>query len=372
MVEPTPFSTTTALPLAVDLDGTLIRSDVFTDSILRFVLASPLNCFVFIGWMAKGLAYAKARVAEAAPFDPAALPYDQRVAAWLLQERGRGRRVVLATAADERAARAVAAHVGLFDEVYASDGQTNLKAARKAARLSAAFPEGYVYAGNETPDLKVWSAAAGAVVVNAGASLVGAAAALTAIERTFPPTHNRLAAFVDALGARYWAANALVFVGLLTGQGWSDPDAWRWAIAAFFAVSFTASSIHLGKDIAAIDADRGRGRDRPFASGALSPLAGVAGAPLLLAFGLTLGGLAHVAMLVALHAIVLALYTFWLRGKFLAGEVAQAALYTLRVVIGGAAAASSNGLFGFSCFFFLSLALMRVIAKGWAHPADDD
>src|SRR5262245_17107120 len=115
MDQPTPSSKTTALPLAVDLDGTLIRSDVFTDSILRFVFASPLNGFAFAGWMGKGLAYAKARVAEAAPFDPATLPYDPRVVAWLGEERARGRRIVLATAADERAARAVAGHVGLFD-----------------------------------------------------------------------------------------------------------------------------------------------------------------------------------------------------------------------------------------------------------------
>src|SRR5262245_24488337 len=155
-----------ALPLAVDLDGTLIRSDVFADAVVRFVFGGPWNAFVLLRWIAGGRAYAKARVAESAPFDPATLPYDERVVEWLRTERASGRRLVLATASDVKAAQPVAAHVGLFERVFASDGVTNLKSRNKGEALARAFPEGFVYAGNAGADLDVWTRASRAVLVN--------------------------------------------------------------------------------------------------------------------------------------------------------------------------------------------------------------
>lgn len=162
-------------PLAVDLDGTLMRGDVFMEAMMRFVFANPLRLPKLIGWLMRGRAYAKAQLEAATPTDPASLPYDDRVLAWLKEERARGRTIVLATAADQISAQAVADHVGVFDGVFASDGATNMKSRRKAERLTEAFPEGFVYAGNETADLKVWAAAQRAVVVNAPGGLAAAA-----------------------------------------------------------------------------------------------------------------------------------------------------------------------------------------------------
>lgn len=173
------------MPLAVDLDGTLIRGDVFADTLMRFLVANPLRVFLFAWWLRKGRPHAKARLASAAPVDPGRLCYNEELVAWLREQRARGRTVVLATASDERAARAVAEHVGLFDDVFASDGETNLKSSRKAERLASAFPEGFVYAGNEMADLTVWARASAAVVVNAPEGLVRRVRASFVIERSF-------------------------------------------------------------------------------------------------------------------------------------------------------------------------------------------
>ena len=135
------------LPLAVDLDGTLIRADIFTRQLLAFATRTPWRLPQMPFWFVRGRAYVKARLAAYAP-DPAALPYDERVVAWLRAEKARGRTIVLASASDRSAVEAVAKHVGLFDRVFASDGRTNLKSRRKAEALRAAFPQGFVYAGN--------------------------------------------------------------------------------------------------------------------------------------------------------------------------------------------------------------------------------
>lgn len=355
------------LPLAVDLDGTLVHGDAFFEGILRMLFASPLNLFVFLGWLMRGRAYAKARIAERFPIDPAILPYDPRVVEWLRAERARGRTIALATASDERVARAIADHVGLFDAVFASDGKTNLKSTRKAERLARAYPQGFVYAGNEGADIKVWRAAAGAVTANCSPALHTSATRTCAVERNFPREGNGLVAFVRAIRPQQWVKNLLVFLPMLVGQGWTDMGAWFSALIAFGALSLSASAVYLVNDAADIDADRvhPRKRTRPFASGALSPAWGLAGALVLLAGGLALATFAQVVTLTLLYLAVTTAYTFVLKRVALVDVFTLAGLYTIRIILGGAATTyfASDWLLAFSCFFFLSLALVKRVAE---------
>jgi phosphoserine phosphatase len=177
---------TKQLPLAVDLDGTLAHGDVFARALWRYCQERPWHVPVLAVLILRGRPHVKAKLARRYPLDAARLRYDERVLAWLREERARGRVIALATAADERDAKAVAAHLGLFDRIFASDGRTNLKAERKAERLAEAFPQGFVYAGNERADLKVWATAKRAVIVNASPALEREAHKRFDMERVFP------------------------------------------------------------------------------------------------------------------------------------------------------------------------------------------
>lgn len=174
------------LPLAVDLDGTLIRCDLFSRAMLTFCSARPLNVLVLMSWLLHGRAHAKAKLAALCPVDAATLPYNEALLAWLREQKAEGRTLALATAFDRVGAEAVADHLGLFEYVLASNGRVNLKSHAKAARLHATFPEGFVYAGNERADLPVWRAAKAAVIVNAPAWLRAHAAREFVVERAFP------------------------------------------------------------------------------------------------------------------------------------------------------------------------------------------
>ena len=123
-------------PLCVDLDGTLIRTDLLWESLLALLKQSPLSVFQLPFWLLKGKASFKHEIARGVTLDASALPYDQALVEFLSNERRAGRELVLATASHESFARAVAAHLGLFDErVFGSDASTNLKGARKVALL---------------------------------------------------------------------------------------------------------------------------------------------------------------------------------------------------------------------------------------------
>lgn len=354
-------------PLAVDLDGTLMRGDIFTEAMMRFVARNPFNLFALIGWLMRGRAFAKAKLAVVAPCDPRRLPYNAAFVAWLRNERAHGRTLVLATASDQRDAKAVAAHVGLFHAVYASDGVTNLKSARKAEALVRAFPDGFAYAGNESADLKVWRAAKAAVVVNATAGVAGRAAIESEIETIHAPAESQFGALIRAMRPHQWVKNALVFVPMIAGQGWLDTAAWANAAVAFWALSFAASAIYLLNDAADIDADRlhPRKQHRPFASGALPLLLGVPAAFALAVTGLALGAAVGALWLIALYLALSTLYTFWLKTKRLADIFMLTGLYIVRVIVGGVVTGfiASSWLLAFCGFFFLSLALAKRVSE---------
>ena len=129
------------IPLCVDLDGTLIRTDVLLESFLGLVKTSPLRAIRALLGLRRGRAEFKQDIADQVDLDASVLPYDDEVLAYLREERAGGRRIVLATATNEKYARQIAEHVGLFDEVLASDSKTNLSAERKLDRLRSTVRE---------------------------------------------------------------------------------------------------------------------------------------------------------------------------------------------------------------------------------------
>ncbi|MEY2824371.1 MAG: hypothetical protein RLZ64_909, partial [Pseudomonadota bacterium] len=149
-----------AIPLAVDLDGTLVHSDTLHEAALRALREHPLALFKLPFWLLQGKAVLKQRLAALSRFEPSTLPYHQPLIAWLTEQRTQGRKLVLCTAADYSIAIAISEHLGLFDEVIASDGNTNLGGVKKAEALERRFGAGgFDYAGNASVDLHVWQRA---------------------------------------------------------------------------------------------------------------------------------------------------------------------------------------------------------------------
>ena len=300
---------------------------------------------------------------------PRSLPYNEELIEYLRAEKARGRRLVLATAADGAVARSVASHLGLFDEVIASDGAHNLKGENKAASLVERFGEkGFSYAGNARSDLAVWAHAKAAVIVNAPAAVADRVARTVPVEARFDRTRSRAKALLRALRPHQWVKNLLVFVPAITGaHGLREPGVWASAIAAFFAFSAVASAIYLINDLCDLSADRAhpRKRHRPFASGALQPPLGLATGAILLAFGAALGATCGLLPILGLYAVTSLAYSLWLKEQPLVDIFALATLYTLRLFAGGVATGYfvSLWLLGFSGFFFLSLAGLKRVEE---------
>jgi 4-hydroxybenzoate polyprenyltransferase/phosphoserine phosphatase len=361
------------VPLVIDLDGTLLRSNLLLESALVFARAHPLRALAPLAWLGGGKAALKQRLAEAAGIDVATLPYDERVLALIARERALGRRIVLATASHRLYAERVAAHLGVFDEVLATGDGVNLSAERKRDSLLRRYGHrGYDYAGNAGDDLPVWAAARHAYVVSAGGALERRARAHGNVVQVLPraPGPEQLRALLKALRPHQWAKNLLLLVPLMAAHLAHDMDRLAAAALAFVCFSLCASSVYLLNDLLDIADDRHHGskRQRPFAAGTLPLLAGVALAPLLLAaaFGLALWLLPwkFSAVLLGYYVLTLA-YSLALKRVMALDAITLAGLYTLRLIAGAAAfgVPLTFWMLAFSMFMFLSLALVKRYAE---------
>jgi len=206
------------VPLAVDLDGTLIRTDMMWESLAQLLRRNPFAIFQILFWWTRGRAYLKQKLAPRVTIDPATLPYNEKFLAWLHAEKLFGRKLILATASDLKMAQPIASHIGLFDEVMASDGTTNLRSENKLRALTEKFgPRGFDYAGNSTADYPVWRGSRQAVVVNASPGVLKQATQCTTLGPTFCENFSHLAVAQSVCNELFWRSGYLLAIvaGLL-------------------------------------------------------------------------------------------------------------------------------------------------------------
>jgi len=174
-----------ALPLAVDLDGTLHRGDVSWWSLRAALWRNPWR-------VARALCRPRAAAKEDLAsqvirhFDAYDLKWNTEFESWLDQQGALDRPIVLASGSDHALVRRVAAEFDYFTELFASDGTHNLVGEAKAECLRRRFPNGFVYAGNSQQDWPVWQAARGAILVNCSPGLEARAREAFAVEAVFP------------------------------------------------------------------------------------------------------------------------------------------------------------------------------------------
>jgi 4-hydroxybenzoate polyprenyltransferase/phosphoserine phosphatase len=351
-----------AVPLVVDLDGTLIFSDLLWEALVLFLKKSFLRAWLLPVWLMQGKVAFKERLAAEVELDPAALPYDRKLIELIRDEREQGREVVLATGSHTRFAGFIADHLKLFDKVLATGGGTNLTAHNKARALVALYGEGgFDYVGNSSADVPVWQASRAAYSVTARQFRLADGRVTT---RVGSERAGAAGSLLKALRPRQWLKNLLVFVPMLAGHALTL-DALLASAVAFVAFSLCASSAYLLND--ALDAQDDRmhptKRRRPIAAGTLPLALALATSPLLAlaAFALCAAFNPLLLGVVGIYFVTTLAYSIQLKRMLMVDIVTLAILYSLRVLGGSAATtiAPSFWLLAFSFFIFLSLALLK-------------
>jgi 4-hydroxybenzoate polyprenyltransferase len=370
--------------LCVDLDGTLVKSDTLYDSALAIARHRPMALLNLPGWLLQGKAALKRHIAGTVQLDVAHLPYNRELLQYLAQQKAAGRPIYLATAADADTARRVAAHLGIFTGVLASDGQLNLAGKNKLAAFKSRFDDNFSYIGNALPDLSLLQHCKQPMVANPTAGLRAALrkARITPV-RTFDERVSPFKAWPKAIRLHQWAKNVLIFLPLLLAHA-SAAGLAAAALLAFLSFGLCASATYIVNDLLDLEADRQHPskRRRPFASGDLSALSGVVVVILFLAASLALAllvphaisafslniGLFHphrFLLWLGIYFVATLSYSLRLKRAVLVDVIVLSGLYTIRILAGSAATgvAVSTWLAGFSIFFFLSLAFVKRFAE---------
>lgn len=354
----------------VDLDGTLIHTDTLHESCLQLFHYHPAHIFLLPLWLMHGKAHLKSKLSERIDLNFAALPYNLELIGWLKEQKALGHQLILCTASDIRVAEAIAENLDLFDEVIASDGQTNLAGRNKGDVLVNRFGKhGFIYVGNSNADLEVWQSSSIAVVVNANPNLIKKATKLTEIAKIFSSPPITLDSWRRVLRVHQYLKNLLLFLPLLAAHQVMQVQSLELLLLAFVSFSLCASAVYITNDLMDLDSDRQhpRKQKRPFASGVVPISYGVILAPIILIISFLLAnavGSLFLGWLLAYFLITVA-YSLRLKHYLLIDCITLATLYTLRIIAGAAAIGIqlSFWLLAFSIFIFLSLAFIKRYAE---------
>ena len=352
--------------LYVDLDGTVIKTDLLFESILLLLKKNVFLALLIPVWLLKGKANLKHQLSKRVHIPVELLPLNTEFHDYLKEEVERGRNIVLISASSQLPVRQVSDHLGLFIDAMGSDEDHNLKSKNKVTRILQLDPAGgFVYAGNSKADIAVWTEASEVILVNCKRSLAESLQHGSENIRHFDAPQSTLKKFWQAMRPHQWLKNALIFLPLILSHQLNQPNLLLQACVAFLSFSCIASSVYLLNDMLDLNSDRqhqSKSR-RPFASGDLSLVYGYLGAPLLLILGflIALWLPTEFVFVLLTYWLMTTAYSLLLKSLFLIDVLTLASLYTWRIVAGSAAISvvTTYYLLAFSFFLFLGLAMVK-------------
>jgi 4-hydroxybenzoate polyprenyltransferase/phosphoserine phosphatase len=357
-------------PLVVDLDGTLIHSDMLHESAIRVLRDQPLKLLLIPALLLKGKAKLKTYLAEQTAFDPSTLPYNQELILWLRNQKESGRKIILCTASHRSIAIPIAEHLGIFDQVIATGSDLNIAGKNKANALVDQFGKGgFDYVGDSRADITVWEKASEGITVNASQNTIKGAQRVCNIASNFPKKNYGPKAILKMLRVHQWLKNILLFAPLLAAHQFNNWQGWISLCLAFIAFSLCASSVYIANDLLDLESDRRHPRKsrRPFASGAIPIWVGVLLSPALLIVSLMIASNVNTSFMgwLTTYFVITCAYSWGLKRLVLIDCITLAILYTLRIVAGASAIQNnlSFWLLAFSIFLFLSLAFVKRYAE---------
>lgn len=365
ILRPSPFRAAPNgfIPLVVDLDSGLVRSDLRAENVFAIIGRDPSAVFAMARAALSGKAALKAFLSDRTEIDPATLPYNAGVLALIQSAKREDRQVYIISELDGRIVDSIANHLGALSALpdRTGSGRSDPATETKSEKLLAHFGKhGFDYVGSDrhpgmASDVRTFY-------------LVGPPSSATPGNAGIVPVatdrSSSLEQWFGLLRMHQYVKNALVFVPLVTSHRFTL-EAIVTSFFAFVAFSLCASAVYIVNDLVDVQADRlhPNKRTRPLASGALPtwPAAALSLALLAVAAAVSLSISVQFAGTLAAYFVLTTAYTFVLKRKMLVDVIVLSLLYSVRVIAGGVAISVpvSEWLLAFSMFIFTTLALLK-------------
>ena len=363
--------------LFVDLDGTLIKSDLLFECLVPIIKNYFYAIFLAPFWLLKGKAYLKDKFSDLVSINPEILPYNNNVLEYIRKEKENGSKIILATASNIKLAKSISDYLGIFDDVIASSKEENLKGKNKLNKIKLYIKNNNInkefsYIGDSEADVKIFNETNIPIVV--GNKNVFNKIKSKNDKTTFVDGENdfSLKKFFKMIRTYQWVKNFLIFLPLILAHKFLDVNLLLKALVAFFSFSFLASSVYIINDIMDVESDRihPSKKNRPIASGAVKISSALKVAFILMPLSFIISIFLGKEFLFVLltYFITTSCYSFYLKKIMLVDILILSLLYTVRIFAGGVALNIylSPWLFMFSLFFFFSLACAKRYSELYA------
>ncbi|MGX7353473.1 UbiA family prenyltransferase [Citrobacter sp. ESY80] len=353
------------VPLVVDLDGTLSKTDTLHEGIVSILFKKPIKIIGLTKALFDGKTSFKCFVTETVTQNADSFCYRHNLIDYLKSEKRKGREIHLVTASNQKIADSINEYLGIFDGVKGSDNQLNLKGVNKLVWLKDRFPQGFIYAGDHKADITIWNESKGVILVGNGNKFK------KDIKNEIPclafedAKVNIFKQWMKQLRLHQWAKNILIFIPIFLAHIANDANVIAKTILAFIAFGLIASATYIINDLADLEADRRHKtkRNRPLASGNISTFQGILGALILF----LIGGIISINLSIGLtyciliYVLLTLCYSFKLKRVPMLDVSIIGALFTLRIIMGSVLndLPLSPWLNSFSALLFFSLALAK-------------
>lgn len=354
------------LPIYVDLDGTLIKSDVSIDAFVSFIRAAPHKIFLLFLWLFKGKSYLKEKIARIIKVNPEHLPYNQELLEFLKKEAEKGIDIFLISGSDQSYVKKVAQYLGFFENYWGSNRSNNLISHQKIHLMRHENPKlsNFIYIGNSTSDIAIWQQATQIIAINPSIFVQKWLKKHQKISSTFIDKKNNLFLSLRLMRVYQWVKNILIFIPLLLNHKLMNAELIQMFFKTFISFSLTCSFVYIMNDIFDVSLDRAHPRKklRPIASGDITVVKALilAFCCLILALGISF---TIPKMWGIIFAYVLITFAYSIKIKLIPylDVLLLTMLYVYRIFIGCITGGvdCSNWIIGFSFFLFLGLVLLK-------------
>lgn len=356
--------------LVVDLDHSLIQTDLLHEGLVRLLRDRPLSALALPFKALQGRSRLKAWVVSqmATELDAESLPYNKSVLDKIREYQKHGCEVILASASHQNWVSKVAEYVGI-SRALGSDETVNLKGLNKLRKIKETLGnQQFAYIGDSMADIPIWRESQLAILVSPSGPLKEIAKSFSRVE-FIEGQQSSIRIWLKQLRVHQWVKNLLVFLPALAGHKIFDFILFGKGLVAFAAFSLVASSIYILNDAFDVDSDRKNPSKklRPIASGSVGILNAVGIGFCLMFLGLLTASFYSWPFTGSLMVYVLAnwLYSGKWKKLIVLDILCLGFFYAIRVFAGSqiTEVPVSHWMMTFCLFFFMGLAFVKRYAE---------
>lgn len=353
-------------PLCVDLDKSLIKVDLFAESLVKLLVSNPFLIFKCISLYLKGKAYLKEYVAEKININASNLPFNEDVLDLIKKYKGSKQKVILATGSHFIFAKKIADELGFFDDIIATKDGFNCTEKNKLTKIKELLKEeGFDYVGDCRKDIPIWKEATNSYLVSNSKSN-GLIKKINFKEVLYNKNEiPKYWAIIKQIRLHQWVKNFLILVPVITSLTFTNGQLLLVSFATVFLFSLIASSVYIINDIIDVDNDRNHHekKNRPVASGNISiPLClGIVFVFLTVGIGGSFAVNKYISLSFIAYLALNIIYSFFGKKLPVVDVFFLCFFYLIRIFIGSIATGItlSNWLLGFAFYLFLSLGFLK-------------